>query len=667
MPAPSLPPSTFSFPASVTLEPADFVDVVERPRKKRCRRRKGPFLPPEEEAEEEEFYAAVDGMQSAITLYRHEREAVAVAVALQKTAHTRVSPWRNGTPDVAATASLASLDLETPFGDYIPPTISDSAMSRTCIVTVPTSRDPLNALLPFPGNPPPPVRAKITRQPFARLSQPEDAFSLAPQPFLIYPNSLRPPDEGKRAQLWDWALGLGAAAKRFVEEEAARTRRVLDDDELERAKKAQLGVMVREAVQRALMESLPKVKEPKLARKTRRTLKSIALTGARSGKRKESVVLDLVDEQDAHGDGAAVTKPSEIALHPADAAASATSAAPVRPLSSAGTASTPALPTVWPRAGSTGAMRRRASVSGVGIHPLAQYYAQAPGAMRQQLRDMSADIRGVPSDSTAGALAHATSRMPALRPNGLSVASPRIGFSKSPALASPPLVPMPLDEVDGAGSNVMQGSGSARQETVEPPVPSGSTALGVIVGSPADASTGSIDKSTTSATAIEGGAAAVVTSAVASAVGSVLRATVGAVSAAAKAVVPGALVGKLDGVAPTKSANGEDDDAQDRPASRSATPVNAPGKRHRRCKICASAECPGRWRRDLCTAASRATSGERRLDKGKGKADGAVEVDGRPGGKTRIVAARMYPCSVRNMRVDWLRVSEPVRPFGPFP
>ncbi|BGP28601.1 hypothetical protein JCM10296v2_000337 [Rhodotorula toruloides] len=666
--APPPPPlSTFTSPAPVALMSTAVVDVNEPPRKKRRRRRKGPLLPQEEEAEEDDFYAAVSEVQSAINSYRHEHRALVVAIRLQKTAHTRVSPWRNGRPEAGAAASAASLDLETPFGDYIPTTTSEPTAFETCIVKVNTSRDPLNALLPFPGNPPPPVRAKITSQPFPRLSRSDDAFSLAPQPFLTYPSCLRLPDDAKRVQLWDWALGLGDAAKRSVEDAVAQTGRTLDGDELERAKKARLGAMVREAVQGASMEPLPDAKEPKLAKRTRRMVRSIASSGTASGKRKESVVLDLVDDQEPQVDDATATKSSENASRPAGAVGTASSAGPVRPLPSAGTSFTPALPTVRPRAGSTGAMRRRASVSGANVHPLAQYYVQAPGAMRQQLRDMLADIRGVPSNSTAGALAQATSRIPALRPNGLSTASPRIGSSKSPALASPPLVPMPLDGVDEAGDSIMNGSETARQETVEPPVPSSSTALGVIVDSPAGANIAALGKLSADAAPIEGGPPMAVGSAVASAAGSVLRATVGAVSAAAKAVVPGALVGKQDDAASAVLAGDEDDGAQDRPASRSATPVSATRKRHRRCKICASAECPGRWRRDLCTAASRAAGGERRLDKGKAKADGAVAGEEALARKRRMVAPRMHPCSVRNMRVDWLRVSEPVRPFGPFP
>lgn len=311
-------------------------------------------------------------------------------------------------------------------------------------------------------------------------------------------------------------------------------------------------------------------------------------------------------------------------------------------------------------------MRRRASVSGAGVHPLAQYYAQAPGAMRQQLRDMSADIRGVPSDSTAGALAHATARLPALRPNGLSAASPRIGSSKSPALASPPLVPIPLDVADETGGLASNSSGSARQETAEPPVPSGSTALGVIVDVPTDACGVANSDTASSASQVEGGAAAAV-GAVASAVGSVLCATVGAVSSAAKAVVPEAIAGKFGDAAAVKLAGGDGDGAHGSPASRSTTPVNATGKRQsRRCKICRSAECQGRWRRDMCKAASRSKSGERRWDKGKGRADGPLAPDEASGAKGKMVAPRLHPCSVRNMRVDWLRASEPVRPFGPF-
>lgn len=284
----------------------------EPPRKKRRRRRKGPSLPQEEEAEEDDFYAAVSEVQSAINSYRHEHQALVVAIHLQKTAHTRVSPWRNGRPETGTAASAASLDLETPFGDYIPTMTSEPTAFETCIVKVNTSRDPLNVLLPFPGNPPPPVRAKITSQPFPRLSRPDDAFSLAPQPFLTYPSCLRPPGDAKRVQLWDWALGLGDAAKRSVEDAAAQTGRALDGDELERAKKAQLGAMVREAVQGASMEPLPDAKEPKLAKRTRRMVRSIASSATASGKRKESVVLDLVDDQDPQVDDATSTKSSEV-------------------------------------------------------------------------------------------------------------------------------------------------------------------------------------------------------------------------------------------------------------------------------------------------------------------------------------------------------------------
>lgn len=300
-PAPHTRPSAFSFPARAALTPADFAGSGEPPQKKRRKRRKGPLLPPDEEAEEDDFYAVLSDLQKNITLYRHEFHAVAAAIMLQKTAHTRVSPWRNGKPDAAVTVSAASLDLETPFGDYIP-TSAPPEYTPGFPVYVNVYRDPLNALRPFPGNPPPPVVAKLTSRPFPSLARPDDAFSLAPQPFLSYPDSLRPPDEAKRAQLWTWALGLGDAAQQLVEAEVTVAGGTLD--ELERAKKAQLGAMVRQAVQGAAMEPLPDVREPKMAKRVRRRNRNIALSEAGPGKGKDSVVLDLVDDQEAQVDAA---------------------------------------------------------------------------------------------------------------------------------------------------------------------------------------------------------------------------------------------------------------------------------------------------------------------------------------------------------------------------
>ncbi|GAA5844991.1 hypothetical protein JCM11251_003173 [Rhodosporidiobolus azoricus] len=221
------------------------------------------------------------------------------------------------------------------------------------------------------------------------------------------------------------------------------------------------------------------------------------------------------------------------ALSPASASLAPASRPLHRP--SLGTiASAPAVPGTRPRSGSAG-MGRRPSLGGGDIHPLLKIYANAPNQVRSFARAKAAEIKGVPSDEVAAGLAKATERMsqsPMLGHKHLRLAnghSPLVGTSVLPApgngggkisskhlasvsmtqnavagpsrprMASPPLVPIPLAPVeevaDGPhaaedsrggfeGGNDVEMAELQPEERAEPPVPTGETALGVIVGMP---------------------------------------------------------------------------------------------------------------------------------------------------------------------------------------
>ena len=115
-------------------------------------------------------------------------------------------------------------------------------------------------------------------------------------------------------------------------------------------------------------------------------------------------------------------------------------------------------------------MRRRPSVSGPGIHPLAQLYATVPPSMRQMFRGKANELRG--ADPVALAVATARLTSPALRNEAVlagssgAKGSPRLGAASgapSLAVASPPLVPITL-KPDGAGRDGGGAAGAAKAD-----------------------------------------------------------------------------------------------------------------------------------------------------------------------------------------------------------
>ncbi|GAA5897462.1 hypothetical protein JCM6882_001893 [Rhodosporidiobolus microsporus] len=192
-------------------------------------------------------------------------------------------------------------------------------------------------------------------------------------------------------------------------------------------------------------------------------------------------------------------------------------------------ASAPAVPGTRPRSGSTG-MRRRPSIGNGDVHPLLKIYASASGQVRSLARAKAAEIKGVPSDEVAAGLANATARLsqspmlgmkhPRLHTNPNS---PQVGWgsalpapdasasngaakgaasaslaqnspaaSSRPRMASPPLVPIPLAPVEevadgapggeeGPDADVDMAEPEEEERAAEPPVPTGETALGMIV------------------------------------------------------------------------------------------------------------------------------------------------------------------------------------------
>ncbi|GAA5948076.1 hypothetical protein JCM3775_005251, partial [Rhodotorula graminis] len=188
------------------------------------------------------------------------------------------------------------------------------------------------------------------------------------------------------------------------------------------------------------------------------------------------------------------------AAAPSTAAPASTSASlPPRP-TLPGALSAPVVPGSRQRSDSQGAMRRRPSVSGPGIHPLAQLYATVPPSMRQMFRGKANELRG--ADPVALAVATARLTSPALRNEAVLAgssarASPRVGGGAGtggPALAvaSPPLVPITLKPV-GAGREGGGAAGPAKAEGAsragpleasgQPQEPA--TALGMSIETPA--------------------------------------------------------------------------------------------------------------------------------------------------------------------------------------
>ncbi|BGP36492.1 hypothetical protein JCM10449v2_000393 [Rhodotorula kratochvilovae] len=390
---------------------------------------------------------------------------------------------------------------------------------------------------------------------------------------------------------------------------------------------------------------------------------------------------------------------------------------PPRPslAATASVVSAPAVPGVRPRSNSHGLMRRRPSVSGPGIHPLAQLYTTAPSSMRQMMRGKASELRGVPNDPVALALATARLTSPALRSEavlaGSARGSPRFGAGTPLAMDSPPLVPIPLKGVVGprADRDVEMSDGAPRAGTAEPAAQRVTSALGMSIESPAmstvarepvaarssaQANGSRKDAASSAAPAAAAPPAATapppasVGSSVVSTLSSVARATAGAVAAAARAILPGET---------TASANATSSALSSAESSRAATPsgiifpaagpgveATAPtalvgagpgkGRGPRHCQHCGSSECQGRWRPHLCreqparAPVSTGSGGSNGKGKGKGK-----EVPSAPRSRVgspalvpakRPADAERRPHVLHSVRRDWLAVSEPLKPFS---
>ncbi|GAA5917555.1 hypothetical protein JCM8208_001944 [Rhodotorula glutinis] len=186
-------------------------------------------------------------------------------------------------------------------------------------------------------------------------------------------------------------------------------------------------------------------------------------------------------------DAAPAADPSTAAPAPASASF------PPRP-TLPGALSAPVVPGSRERSNSQGAMLRRPSVSGPGIHPLAQHYATVPSSTRQMFRDKANELRGADPVALARATARLTS--PALR-NEAALAgssargSPRLGAGSggpSLAVASPPLVPITLRPV-GAGREGGGAAGAVKADEARPVEAHApqkpTTALGMSIETPA--------------------------------------------------------------------------------------------------------------------------------------------------------------------------------------
>ena len=400
--------------------------------------------------------------------------------------------------------------------------------------------------------------------------------------------------------------------------------------------------------------------------------------------------------------------PSSVSAPLAEGSASTSSQAPidagglskpVRPsLAAVGSpGSAPVVPRVRPRAKSIQGMRRVSS--GPGVHPLAQLYATAPNTIRQQLREMSVAVPGVPSDPVAEALAAAAKKMQPRRRSVSMTASPRLPSSNTElAHPSPPLVPIPLADVgaseDSSATDANtkdQDKGKARRLSVDPPHPkSGSSALGVTLD--ADAETAAADSNSTDPAdamqidCAEGGdrdeaadasvevadsqpdeeahqqpdselASSASASMFASAVSSVARAAGGALASAARAFMPGSGGGTAQSPVPGSSAANKPVDAD----ANANEPKSAKGD---------GAGAPQGGQSDKNAATTVPTSKSTTVPAstgGKPRPKSTVH----DGTRVRLPTLHLsteplHPCALRDLAVKkrWMQASEPFRPFG---
>ncbi|BGP12505.1 hypothetical protein JCM10213v2_000422 [Rhodosporidiobolus nylandii] len=662
-------------------------------------------LPPAEQDAENAFYLAAAELQDAMAEYNGLKRAAAVRAA-------------------QPSERSMGLDLERPYGDFVPLSLSvaipgagsgvlptAAAWQPGISVPHPTLAlvDPLNCLRTLPPRPPlPPHHLLCTASPLPTIEDATRAFALVPAQLVTYPAALQPHTAQEAHRLFGLATALGQdLAAHLPPEVVAR-----GGDERERSLKKAVTEKAHEAIRSMALKTLPDAREPEAARRARETTERL-LRPVREAEAKKKAEEERARKA-AELLAASLAGAPATAAHLADAASappapaastsstnkptpsSATSGSPAaihRPLhrpslSAVGsTASAPAVPSARPRADSNGAgMRRRPSIGGADVHPLAKIYASASEGFRTMARQKAAEIRGVPTDELANGLAVATSRMSASpllggvaqlkRLPGSNGNSPAVGSSlqlangapghgksgspasargippatakptsEQPRMASPPLVPIPLATVEENGGtekqpahgDVEMANGETSAPRAEPPLPKGSTALGMIVespnrstppGTPAITSNpAAAPPSTLSASPSRAAAA------VSSAIGSAAQAAAGAVTAAAQALPSLAGLGtpSTPAIASVLAASTSTDASPSTgesasPTGESASPSSlsrpyraaaptslaltptasqsnastATGRAPKRCGVCGSSDCPGRGGRQWC-------------------------------------------------------------------
>ncbi|GAA5969117.1 hypothetical protein JCM11641_007474 [Rhodosporidiobolus odoratus] len=689
-------------------------------------------LPPEEQAAEDAFARAV-------LLFR---EAVSENIAARRFAAVRAAQ---------PVAKKAQIDETRPYGDYVP-TCAAPSLGAGLTSTVHFLRriDPLNVLRPLPPPPLPPHQLAFTSSPLPVLEDPTRCFALNPRQFLAYPTSLHPlaPADSSRIPGLAFALGNDLATRldrRLVQEPGKA-------DEREKELKRLIVEKAKGAIAGVKMAGLPEVREPKAAKVARRLVAEYRRQAEQEAAKKrmekeqdEAARAEVLRQREKEAAAAVAGQAEEVgevepakASAPAPPLASSSSASasppvetrlaasapaaprkslptpnstapvsataarpPARPsLAAIGPAfSAPAVPGTRPRANSNGAgMRRRPSVSGADVHPLARFYASATDQVRTLARAKAAEIKGVPSDEVASGLAVATARMSpmtsikGLRMPGSAGASPATGTSslpspdgvrvktgppasraaistpsssQQPRIHSPPLVPLPGDgsktpsppqPTGEADVQMLDAEIIAEEKRAEPVVSSGPTALGVelVVHDDVPASSPSsatppqtiatekrppsvTDAPSTVVSSISPTRAA---SAVSTPAASAAHATADTVSAAVKAfpslaALSGNASASMADSSVTSPTSANPSPTSLRPQPIPSKPTTVPGARApRSCAVCGSHNCPGRGGRQWCINLK---------DKGKGKERSDEERSPSPSSASSLAAAAAAP------------------------
>ncbi|GJN92236.1 hypothetical protein Rhopal_005266-T1 [Rhodotorula paludigena] len=735
-------------PVAIAPQPTAAVPVHPKPSQRPSKRpRKSAHLSEAarlalaEQREDTDFWHAAAGIDAALAKLaaaqvEHAQRVPPVdsplhAVWKERLEASRASPWVNGqAPPPSTAADEAPLKPTSPYGDFVPSCVPVDFARAPELLRDPVTRDPLDVLRPFPGYPPPPYIGRTTAVPCppteAEAAHPP--VQLTPAPFLPYPDALRPLTDATRAKTFTFAAELVQHVDKKIPRGADGAEGALPaGDALERARKDALVKLLRDSFLAGKMTALPEVAEPEQAQKSRRLVskfkrrerkrakkakkaeKAAAAAAGKAMAEEKEDVLDLVDSEEDPARGAAekdeqAMQVDEPAVDEADEAvlsekakapAASTPALPAkaathppRPsLAASSAASAPAVPSARPRAKSN-TMHRRPSVSGPNVHPLAQIYASQPEALRHLMRGKAADIRGIPSDARANALAAVTAQLsPATRTVGLR--TPRLSHAGSPMLNSPPLVPLPEHKAVGGDVDMLD-LGKSRGGTAEPALPTGVTALGVTLESPAETSAApqpaaaapgdkparaspveSRDPSTTFDNNVP--PSAVIASSTSSPATERPASSVavgGAVAAVARAVRPASVDRARSASAPG-------------PSVEASTPLAMKAaRRPRHCKRCGRNDCPGRGKRELCVHADELSSRASVVstvesvaaggDKGKGRAesddeDEPVAVPAKRGRFEPASGTHLRPHPLRNIPHHWLAASMPYRPFDPRP